>query len=67
MTNADTGAGAFQALAKVSPLPRKVQGYQERVDQWEQERETYITLHGLEAWDRKVLRELRDLYPDVES
>lgn len=46
------------------PLKAKVKGYEARNARWDREREDYIREHGLAAWDRKIDREIKVLYPE---
>ena len=45
-------------------VQRITKEHESRYARWEQERLDYIRKHGLEAWDRKIEREIRELYPE---
>ena len=45
-------------------VKRLTQAHQAQFAKWEREREEYVKEHGLAAWDQKVEREIRVLYPE---
>ena len=49
---------------KPNSVKRITQRHQAMFDQWEQEREDFVAKHGRKAWDKKVDREIKELYPE---
>ena len=49
---------------KLDSVKRITQRHQAMFDQWEQERKDFVAKHGREAWDKKVDREIKELYPE---
>ena len=45
-------------------VKRITQAHQDRFAQWEREREDFVALHGQAAWDKKIDREIKELYPE---
>ena len=58
------GNMADQPAARLSG---KVKAYEARYAKWQRDQEAFIAEHGLEAWDAKVEREIKVLYPEEEQ
>ena len=46
------------------PVKAKVRAYEARAAKWQRDQEAFIAEHGLEAWDQKIDKEIRELYPE---
>lgn len=48
----------------VARLSGKVKAYEARAAKWQRDQEAFIAEHGLAEWDKKVEKEIRELYPE---